>query len=101
MRTQTFVKRTHIKAPADEVFAHRTTADDVTAHRHSHGGLPMRILVTGASGLIGSALVPSSPPVVTGSRAWFGRSRVRGSLPFGGTPRRELSLVMSWRGTTP
>ena len=39
-------------------YRHRTTVDDVTTHRHSQGGLPMKILVTGSSGLIGSALVP-------------------------------------------
>jgi uncharacterized protein len=39
-------------------YRHRTTVDDLTAHRHGQGGLPMKILVTGSSGLVGSALVP-------------------------------------------
>jgi uncharacterized protein (TIGR01777 family) len=39
-------------------YRHRTTVADLSAHRHSQGGLPMKILVTGSSGLIGSALVP-------------------------------------------
>jgi uncharacterized protein len=38
-------------------YRHRITAHDIAAHRRS-GVVPMRVLVSGASGLIGSALVP-------------------------------------------
>jgi uncharacterized protein (TIGR01777 family) len=43
------------------VYRHRVTLADITAHqalRARSGGRPMKILVTGASGVIGSALVP-------------------------------------------
>ncbi len=39
-------------------YRHRVTAGDVAAHARARAAGPMRILVTGASGLIGSALVP-------------------------------------------
>lgn len=41
-------------------YRHRVTLDDITAHKalRARGARPMKILVTGASGLIGSALVP-------------------------------------------
>jgi uncharacterized protein (TIGR01777 family) len=39
-------------------YRHRTTVDDIAAHRPHRGGVPMKILVTGASGFVGSALVP-------------------------------------------
>lgn len=39
-------------------YRHRITAGDVAAHARARAAGPMRILVTGASGLIGSALVP-------------------------------------------
>jgi hypothetical protein len=39
-------------------YRHRITAGDVAAHARARAARPMRILVTGASGLIGSALVP-------------------------------------------
>ncbi|MFO0819104.1 MAG: TIGR01777 family oxidoreductase [Pirellulales bacterium] len=38
-------------------YRHRTTADDLAAHARA-GGKPMRILLTGAGGLVGSALRP-------------------------------------------
>lgn len=39
-------------------YRHRVTADDVAAHARARAAGPLRILVTGAGGLIGSALVP-------------------------------------------
>jgi uncharacterized protein (TIGR01777 family) len=39
-------------------YRHRVTADDLAAHAACRGGTAMKIAVTGASGLIGSALVP-------------------------------------------
>ncbi|HSP97527.1 MAG TPA: TIGR01777 family oxidoreductase [Candidatus Dormibacteraeota bacterium] len=39
-------------------YRHRLTAADVAAHTRMRGGGAMKILVTGASGLIGSTLVP-------------------------------------------
>jgi uncharacterized protein (TIGR01777 family) len=39
-------------------YRHRVTAGDVAAHARIRGQQAMRILVTGASGLVGSALVP-------------------------------------------
>ena len=39
-------------------YRHRVTAQDMAAHRACGGGKPLNILVTGSSGLIGSALVP-------------------------------------------
>lgn len=38
-------------------YRHRVTAQDIAAHARA-GGRPMKVLVTGASGLIGSALLP-------------------------------------------
>ena len=39
-------------------YRHRITADDIAAHGRAAGAAPMRILVTGSSGLVGSALAP-------------------------------------------
>ena len=39
-------------------YRHATTQHDVAAHNMYTGGVPMNIAVTGASGLVGSALVP-------------------------------------------
>ncbi|MCS6806493.1 MAG: TIGR01777 family oxidoreductase [Blastocatellia bacterium] len=39
-------------------YRHYVTAHDIAVHAHSQGGSPMHIMVTGASGLIGAALVP-------------------------------------------
>lgn len=39
-------------------YRHRVTAHDVAAHGRVRGARPMKILLTGASGLIGSALAP-------------------------------------------
>ncbi len=39
-------------------YRHRTTAHDLATHNFYKGGRAMNILVTGANGLIGSALVP-------------------------------------------
>jgi hypothetical protein len=39
-------------------YRHRVTADDLSAHAACRGGTVMKIAVTGASGLIGGALVP-------------------------------------------
>ncbi len=39
-------------------YRHRTTRDDLAAHRASRGERPLRILVSGSTGLIGSTLVP-------------------------------------------
>jgi uncharacterized protein (TIGR01777 family) len=39
-------------------YRHAVTAADIAAHRACEGERPMRVLVSGASGLIGSALVP-------------------------------------------
>lgn len=39
-------------------YRHRLTAGDAAAHARWRGGSPMRVLVSGASGLIGGALVP-------------------------------------------
>lgn len=43
-----------------KMFAHRhdVTLDDLSRHAATNGVSPMRILVTGASGLVGSALLP-------------------------------------------
>lgn len=40
------------------LYRHRTTADDLSSHAIHSEIQPMRILVTGASGLVGSSLVP-------------------------------------------
>lgn len=39
-------------------YRHRTTMEDIAAHGRNKGGVPMKILMTGSSGLMGSALVP-------------------------------------------
>lgn len=39
------------------IYRHRVTSDDMTTHAY-YTGTPMKILVSGASGLIGTALVP-------------------------------------------
>ena len=39
-------------------YRHRVTGDDVAAHAACRGGRAMKVAVTGASGLVGSALVP-------------------------------------------
>ena len=39
-------------------YRHRVTADDLAAHATCRGGPAMKVAVTGASGLVGSALVP-------------------------------------------
>jgi uncharacterized protein (TIGR01777 family) len=39
-------------------YRHRVTADDLAAHAVCRGGRAMKVAVTGASGLVGSALVP-------------------------------------------
>lgn len=38
-------------------YRHRTIAQDLAAHRAYTGGKPMRVLITGSSGMIGTALV--------------------------------------------
>jgi uncharacterized protein (TIGR01777 family) len=49
-----------VHALLERMFAyrHRVTADDLAAHAACRGGLPMKVAITGASGLVGSALVP-------------------------------------------
>ncbi|HYN01302.1 MAG TPA: TIGR01777 family oxidoreductase [Vicinamibacteria bacterium] len=49
-----------VRALLDRMFAyrHRVTADDLAAHAACREGEPMKVVVTGASGLLGSALVP-------------------------------------------
>jgi uncharacterized protein len=39
-------------------YRHRVTADDIAAHAACQGGRAMKVAITGASGLVGSALVP-------------------------------------------
>jgi uncharacterized protein len=39
-------------------YRHRVTADDLAARATCRGGRPMKVAITGASGFIGSALVP-------------------------------------------
>lgn len=39
-------------------FRHAVTRDDLRQHSNKDGGAPMRILITGSSGFIGSSLVP-------------------------------------------
>lgn len=39
-------------------YRHRVTAEDVAAHARTGGSSKMKVLVSGASGLIGSALIP-------------------------------------------
>jgi hypothetical protein len=48
------------RALLERMFAyrHRVTADDLVAHAACRGGRPMKVAITGASGLVGSALVP-------------------------------------------
>jgi uncharacterized protein (TIGR01777 family) len=49
-----------VRALLDRMFAyrHRVTADDLAAHAACRGGRPMKVAISGASGLLGSALVP-------------------------------------------
>ena len=49
-----------VRALLDRMFAyrHRVTADDLAAHAACREGRPMKVAITGASGLIGGALVP-------------------------------------------
>jgi uncharacterized protein (TIGR01777 family) len=49
-----------VRALLERMFAyrHRVTADDLAAHAACRGGGPMKVAITGASGLVGSALVP-------------------------------------------
>lgn len=49
-----------LRAALDRLFAyrHRVTAGDVPAHSTCRGGRAMKVAITGASGLVGSALVP-------------------------------------------
>jgi len=46
------------KLHATFAYRHQTTVADLTVHRHALQAQPMKILVTGSSGLIGSALIP-------------------------------------------
>lgn len=46
------------KLQATFAYRHRTMAADLICHRRTEGTHPMKILVTGSHGLIGSALVP-------------------------------------------
>ncbi len=39
-------------------YRHRVTAADLSAHRRTQGIAPMNVLVTGATGLVGSTIVP-------------------------------------------
>ena len=49
-----------VRALLERMFAyrHRVTADDLAAHAGCRGGKPMKVAITGASGLVGRALVP-------------------------------------------
>lgn len=49
-----------VRALLERMFAyrHRVTADDLAAHAACRGGRPMKVAITGASGLVGRALVP-------------------------------------------
>jgi uncharacterized protein (TIGR01777 family) len=49
-----------VRALLERMFAyrHRVTADDLAAHAACRRGRPLKVAVTGASGLVGSALVP-------------------------------------------
>ncbi len=49
-----------VRALLDRMFGyrHRVTADDLAAHAACRGGRAMKVAITGASGLVGSALVP-------------------------------------------
>jgi hypothetical protein len=49
-----------VRALLERMFAyrHRVTADDLAAHAACRGGRPMKVAITGASGLVGGALVP-------------------------------------------
>ncbi len=48
----------HRKLRATFDYRHRTTIGDLLAHHRTAQARPMKILVTGASGLVGNALVP-------------------------------------------
>ncbi|MBI3667916.1 MAG: TIGR01777 family protein [Acidobacteria bacterium] len=52
--------RGHVRRRLERLFRyrHRTTAEDIAAHMAHRGAGPMRILVSGSTGLIGSALIP-------------------------------------------
>ncbi len=49
-----------VRALLERMFAyrHRVTADDLAAHAACRGGRAMKVAITGASGLLGGALVP-------------------------------------------
>lgn len=49
-----------VRSLLDRMFTyrHRVTADDLAAHARCREGRPMKVAITGASGLVGSALVP-------------------------------------------
>jgi uncharacterized protein (TIGR01777 family) len=49
-----------VRTLLERMFAHRhrVTADDLATHAACRGGRPMKVAITGASGLVGSALVP-------------------------------------------
>jgi hypothetical protein len=49
-----------VRSLLDRMFAyrHRVTADDLAAHAACREGSPMKVAITGASGLLGSGLVP-------------------------------------------
>jgi uncharacterized protein (TIGR01777 family) len=55
-----FVAGPLVRSRLDRLFTyrHRMTGQDLAAHAAYKEGTPMKVLVTGASGLIGSALVP-------------------------------------------
>lgn len=52
--------RAFVRAKLERLFAyrHQITMMDLHTHRERKEGVPMKILVTGSSGLVGSALVP-------------------------------------------
>lgn len=67
-----------IRGRLQAIFAyrHRTTVDDLEAHRQAKRTSPMKILVSGATGLIGSSLVPF---LTTGGHSVTRLSRAAGS----------------------
>ena len=86
----------HRKLRATSDYRHRTAIGDLLVHRRSAQARPMKIVVTGESGLVGNALRPVFDDGWTcgdasGAPRDIRRGRPRFDRPLGPDPRAQLS----------